>query len=121
MLVRAAVSDLCELARCQGEEKRKVVLAVDEACANIIRHTFQGDPCQSITIFCQGDEEKLVFVLTDCGPRVDVQHLQPRDIGEVRPGGLGTHFIRTIMDEVDYRFEQGCGNVLRMVKYLHKA
>jgi anti-sigma regulatory factor (Ser/Thr protein kinase) len=119
--VRAAVGKMCELAQCQGEEQRKVVLAVDEACANIIRHTFQGDPCQAITIFCEADEEKLEFVLIDCGPRVDAKRLQPRDIGEVRPGGLGTHFIRASMDEVDYRFEQGCGNVLRMVKYLHKA
>ena len=112
---------LCELVQCAGEERRKIVLAVDEACANIIRHTFQGDPCQAITIVCDGDEERLEFVLTDCGPRIDVQRVQPRDIGEVRPGGLGTHFIRAIMDEVDYRFEPGCGNVLRMVKHLRKA
>jgi anti-sigma regulatory factor (Ser/Thr protein kinase) len=103
------------------EEQRKVVLAVDEACANIIKHTFQGDPNQAITIFCEGDEQRLEFVLTDCGPRVDVKRVRPRDIGEIRPGGLGTHFIRSIMDEVDYRFEEGCGNVLRMVKYLNKV
>jgi anti-sigma regulatory factor (Ser/Thr protein kinase) len=121
MLVRATLGKLCEMVQCPAEVQRQVVLAVDEACANIIKHTFQGDPCQSITVVCKGDEESLEIVLTDCGPRVDVQRVRPRDINELRPGGLGTHFIRSIMDQVDYRFEEGCGNVLRMVKYLRKT
>jgi sigma-B regulation protein RsbU (phosphoserine phosphatase) len=93
---------------------------VDEACANIIKHTYKGDQSQTIDIFCGGGEGKLDFVLRDCGPRVDVKSIHPRDINEIRPGGLGTHFIRSIMDEVDYGFEEGRGNVLRMVKRLRE-
>ena len=121
IVVRAIVGKLCELLNWPEEERRKVVLAVDEACANIINHTYKGDCCQTIDVACMGDEERLEFVLRDCGPPVDLKCVKPRDIGEIRPGGLGTHFIRSIMNEVDYGYEEGCGNVLRMVKYRHQC
>jgi anti-sigma regulatory factor (Ser/Thr protein kinase) len=121
IIVRAMVGQLCELLECSTEEQRKIVLAVDEACANIIKHTYRGDCCQTIDILCRGDERKLEIVLQDCGPPLDVKQVVPRDLDEVRPGGLGTHFIRTIMDEVTYTYKEGCGNVMRMVKHLHKT
>lgn len=120
-VVRATVSKLCELMDCPKEERRKVVLAVDEACTNIMKHTYKGDQSQTIDISCEGDKEKLEFVLRDCGPRCDAGSIRPRDIHDIRPGGLGTHFIRSIMDEVDYGYEEGRGNVLRMVKHLNKS
>jgi anti-sigma regulatory factor (Ser/Thr protein kinase) len=120
IVVRALIRKLCELAGCAEDEQRKIVLAVDEACANIMQHTFHGDQNQIIDISCKGSEGTLEFVLRDCGPPVDVGLVHPRDLKDVRPGGLGTHFIRSIMDEVDYRYEDGSGNTLRMVKHLHK-
>jgi anti-sigma regulatory factor (Ser/Thr protein kinase) len=120
IVVRATVGKFCDLMGCSRRERRKIVLAVDEACANIIKHTYKGDQSKTIDILCNGDKERLEFVLRDCGPPADVKSIHPRDISEVRPGGLGTHFIRSIMNEVDYGFEEGGGNVLRMVKHLHK-
>jgi anti-sigma regulatory factor (Ser/Thr protein kinase) len=120
IVVRALIRKLCELAGCPDDEQRKIVLAVDEACTNIMQHTFHGDQCQIIDISCKGNEEMLEFVLRDCGPPVDIGLVRPRDLEDVRPGGLGTHFIRSIMDEVDYHYEAGCGNTLRMVKHLNK-
>ena len=120
IIVRAVVRKMCEMAGCPEEVHRKIVLAVDEACANIIKHTYQGNENQSISILCKGNDERLEIVLRDSGPPVDTKCIHPRDLDDIRPGGLGTHFIRSIMDEVDYCFEPGCGNVLRMVKYLRK-
>ena len=120
IIVRAMVGQLCELVNCSEDDQRKIVLAVDEACANIIKHTYHYDENQTIEIFCKGNEERLEIVLKDCGPPIDVELVQPRDLEKVQPGGLGTHFIRSIMDEVDYCHEEGCGNTLRMVKHLRK-
>jgi anti-sigma regulatory factor (Ser/Thr protein kinase) len=86
-----------------------------------MKHTYQGDQSQTIEISCEGDQERLEFVLRDCGPRCDVGSIHPRDIHDIRPGGLGTHFISAIMDEVDYGYKEGCGNVLRMVKHLNRS
>ncbi len=121
VIIRAMVGQLCELLECSSEEQRKIVLAVDEACANIIKHTYRGDCCQTIDILCRGNEDTLEIVLQDCGPRLDVKKVVPRKLDELRPGGLGTHFIRSIMDEVSYTYKEGCGNVMRMVKHLHKS
>ena len=119
-IVRAMVGELCKLLDCPAAEQCKIVLAVDEACSNIIKHTYHGNCSRSIDILCKGDEDKLEIVLQDCGPPVDIARVAPRDLSEIRPGGLGTHYIRSIMDEVVYAHREGCGNVLRMVKRFHK-
>ena len=58
--------------------------------------------------------------LRDFAPHVPPDCMQPRDLDEVRPGGLGTHFILQVMDEVGFVEPppEGGGNLLRMVKKL---
>jgi anti-sigma regulatory factor (Ser/Thr protein kinase) len=119
-IVRAMVGKVCELVECSREEENQIILAVDEACSNIMKHTYRGDLGQSIEIRCESARDKIEFVLQDCGPPVDAGKIKPRPLEELRPGGLGTHFIRTIMDEVKYDHVEGCGNILRMVKYLRR-
>ena len=118
VVVRDVVSRFCELMECSEEDQRGIVLAVDEACSNIIRHTYLGAACHTIDVSCTGNPERIEIVLRDCGPPIDLKRVQPRPLDQVRPGGLGTHFIRSIMDEVEYGYEEGCGNVLRMAKRL---
>ncbi len=120
VVVREMIARLCELAECSEEDQRGIVLAVDEACSNIMKHTYLGDQSKMIDISCTGDTQRMEIVLRDCGPAVDIKRVHPRDLEQVRPGGLGTHFIRSIMDEVEYSYEEGFGNVLRMVKHLRK-
>ena len=120
VIIRAVVAHLCVMEKCSDEDQRKIVLAVDEACANIIKHTYKGDRSQTIDVRFEIREDSLEVMLLDNGPPLDARCVQPRDLEEVRPGGLGTHFIRSIMDEVEFSYEEGCGNVLRMVKHLHK-
>jgi sigma-B regulation protein RsbU (phosphoserine phosphatase) len=65
------------------------------------------------------ERDMLVFELADEAPPVDPSRMQPRDLGECRPGGLGVAFIDTLMDE--WRIEpgqSGKGNILRMRKRL---
>ncbi len=93
-----------------------VVMAVDEACQNIIRHGYDGEEgAIRLTIDRRGDE--LIFCLGDDAPTVDPRDVVPRALDDVRPGGLGTHLISSVMD--DSRFvcpPTGCGNLLRMTK-----
>ena len=121
VVVRAMIGQLCEVLDCPPADQHDIVLAVDEACSNIIKHTYHGDCGGTIEILCKGDEDKLEIVLLDCGPPMDIARCAPRSLSEVRPGGLGTHFIRSIMDEVVYGHRETCGNVLRMVKHFHRC
>jgi anti-sigma regulatory factor (Ser/Thr protein kinase) len=101
-IVRASVAVLCELGGMDEDEKCQVVLAVDEACSNIIRHSYGGADGQPI--ICEGkiDGDYLAITLQDFGKKVDPSSIQPRELAEVRPGGLGVHFIREVMDEVEF-------------------
>ena len=107
-------------------ECRAVVLAVDEALTNIIRHAYQGKSDQPVEISFRRiqaphDGERkpaLEIVLEDRGIRVEGSKLCGRDLDDVRPGGLGLHFIKESMDGVEFRRRWG-RNQLRLVKFLH--
>lgn len=109
-LVRAGASHGCI---------RDVVMAVDEACQNVIRHAYgpQRDGDIQLEIDCEGD--RLVLSLLDFAPPVDPTKVKPRNLEDVRPGGLGTFLIQELMDSVEFvEPPPGCGNLLRMTRRL---
>lgn len=126
--VRGALAHLTEKLGFPEAECRAVVLAVDEALTNIIRHAYGGQTEQPIEASFRRislDEdalrgEALEIVLEDRGPAVDREKLCGRPLEEVRPGGLGLHFIRQSMDRVEFRRSNG-RNQLHLVKMLRKA
>ena len=111
--VRGAVESCGGSAECAAD----VVMAVDEACQNVIRHAYCDDPGGEIELEIERCGEDLVVSLRDFAPEVDPDEVRPRDLDEIRPGGLGTHLIREMMDSADFiRPQSGRGNLLRMVK-----
>jgi sigma-B regulation protein RsbU (phosphoserine phosphatase) len=115
--VRAAVRDAVTRGGCTASCTRDVVLAVDEACQNIIRHAYEGDAEGEIVLEIERQDDQLVFWLRDFAPRVDVSKIAPRDLDDVRPGGLGTHLIRQVMDEAGFvALPSSEGNLFRMCK-----
>ncbi|KIL98229.1 Serine phosphatase RsbU regulator of sigma subunit [Paramagnetospirillum magnetotacticum MS-1] len=114
--IRGAVGENARLLGCPQAVIGDVVLAVDEACQNIIRHAYQGGD-GDIVLQLDRENDRLVIRLMDFAPAVDVAKIQPRPLDEVRPGGLGTHLMRSIMDSVEFLPPPaGIGNLLQMVK-----
>ncbi len=94
-----------------------IVLAVDEACTNIIRHAYGRECDIEIVLEIVADGEELVFRLTDFADPVDDQAVRPRAINHMQPGGLGMHIIHQVMDNVAFvQCPNGTGNVLEMRK-----
>jgi anti-sigma regulatory factor (Ser/Thr protein kinase) len=60
------------------------------------------------------------IVLRDSGVQADPAKMKGRPLDEIRPGGLGLHFMRESMDEVEFSRKKG-KNQLRLVKYLAPA
>jgi anti-sigma regulatory factor (Ser/Thr protein kinase) len=123
-VVRAAMERLTETLGFAEPEVRSVTRAVDEALTNIMRHSYGGALDRRIELSClrvakgraksgKGFEIRLV----DYGPKIDPAKLRGRKLDEIKPGGLGLHFIRQSMDVVEFRRARGA-NVLRLVKYL---
>ncbi|MFQ6048063.1 MAG: ATP-binding protein [Phycisphaerae bacterium] len=122
-IVRGAVERMARLEGFSESEVGGIVLAIDEALANVIKHAYRGACDRPIKIRleavtgCDG-QAGLQVTVRDFGLQVDPASIHGRDLHDVRPGGLGVHIIRTIMDETEYSCPIDGGMQLRMVKYL---
>lgn len=124
-VVRNALERLAQTLGFPDAECRAIVLAVDEALTNIIRHAYQGKADQPIGISFRrlqaaqdgAGRPALEIVFEDHGARVDTNKLCSRDLEDLRPGGLGLHFIKESMDTVEFGRRWG-RNQLRLVKFL---
>lgn len=116
--IRRAVSEAARRAGCNDEETGDVVLAVDEACQNVIRHGY-GDAEGDVIVQMEIADTSLIVRITDFAPPVDADILHPRPLYEMRPGGLGLHFIRSVMDDIAFLTPpEGAGNLLQMIKHV---
>lgn len=95
-----------------------LALAVNEAATNVMRHTYVNQHAARLSLEVLNFPDRMEFFLEDSGPKVRAEAIQPRPLEEVRPGGLGVHFIRRVMDVCAYDEEFGGGNRLKMTKYL---
>jgi anti-sigma regulatory factor (Ser/Thr protein kinase) len=125
-VVRGALERLTEVLGFSPSDCRSVTRAVDEALTNIMRHCYHGRTDQPIEVSCRrlprraSSGEGLEILLSDRGPAVDPAKLRGRRLDEIKPGGLGLHFIRQSMDTVEYQRGKGI-NRFRMVKYFQHS
>ena len=116
---RALVRTICQLCGFPDEDADRIVLAVDEACTNIIRHGY-GGPCERpIEISAaplDGAPGGVVLRIRDYGVQVDPDQLKPCPHEEIRPGGQGVNIIYKVMDEVRYSRADGGGMELLLIK-----
>ena len=127
-VIRGALEPLMDMLGFSAEHTRAIIRAVDEAVANIMRHSYHGRLDQPIEVYCNrlqrgtnGEAEQGVEILLfDCGAAVDTTKIPARSLDEIRPGGLGLHIIRGSMDTVQYK-RAGRLNRLRLVKYAHPS
>lgn len=124
-VVRSAVTCLATNMGFPDPDTRALTRAVDEALANVIRHAYNNRAGQPIELLCrridaQNAEKKgpaLEIVLLDRGPAANCKSFCGRPLDEVRPGGLGMHFIQSGADVVEYSRHLR-KNQLRLVKFL---
>ena len=84
--------------------KDDVVLAIAEAAQNIVKHAYSGQPTgDTMRVEITFKDNTLKIDLYDKGKPVIPQNIKPRQIDDVKPGGLGTFFIGQIMDEVIFK------------------
>ena len=119
-LVRALVKEATEIVGCNKELSEKLVIAVNEACMNIIQHAYKGDESGEIIFEVLSSKKEINFKMVDFANPIDLRSVKPRDLDDIRPGGLGTHFIDEIMDECKIsHLEDGRGNCIEMKKKIN--
>lgn len=103
-----------------GLDKRaieEIVLAISEACQNVMRHGYGEGDAGDIVLAISRDGDGLAIRITDFAPTFDPTQVEPRDLSDIRPGGLGVHFITELMDTAEcLPGPGGVGNVLLMTR-----
>ena len=94
-----------------------MVLGVDEACTNIIRHAYHSQNDQPIALSLEAKSNCVCMRLRDYGHQSPPEKMKGRAHDLIRPGGLGMHLIRTAFDKVDYILKSR-GTELVLTKHL---
>jgi anti-anti-sigma factor len=120
--VRATVSEAALRLGFEEPDASAIALALHEVICNVITHAYDGRPGQPISLRIKPVRRDgccgLEFTVRDRGRQVDPATIVGRDLADVRPGGLGIHIIRAVMDEVEYaRLGEG-GMQVRLLKLL---
>jgi len=107
------------------EEVYEIELAVDEACTNIIEHSYGGECEGNIEVKNFEDNGKFTIVIRDYGCSFTPDHVAAPDlvspVNQRREGGLGLYFMRHGMDDINFQPIDGNGTILTMVKYKKAA
>jgi len=119
-VVRSAVGALTAAIGWDEAECRAIVLALDEAIANIIRHAYHGRSDGLIELQCSESADGLEVSMLDTGESPDLARICAREVGCDQPGGLGTHIIQDVMDSVSYQRTES-GNRFLATKRLRKS
>lgn len=117
--VRAMVGNFAQRTGFDELQCGQISLAVDEALCNVINHGYDRKPDGRIWISIwgeSGEEPKITVVIEDRARAIDPAKIKPRNLDEIRPGGLGVYLIREIMDHVDYQKRDDGGMQLILVK-----
>jgi len=134
--VRDMISAVAKRLGFTEEACGQMALAVDEALCNVIRHGYNKDPDKPIwlSLWPEGGAwdsshspsplegavadhaEALRIVIEDEAKQVDPAVIKSRDLDQIRPGGLGVHIIKSVMDEAVYEKRPKGGMRLTMLK-----
>lgn len=98
-----------------------VVMALNEACMNVIQHAYCNLNDGEIIVEIVKQDNGLLIRVIDYAQHSDLSKIQSRELDDVRPGGLGVHLIETLVNKVEYKNMQGdSGNILELHKYFDK-
>jgi serine/threonine-protein kinase RsbW len=126
-LIRRLTKKIASYAPAFSEEDLEDIgLAIDEACTNVITHSYGGGKGGIIQVEINMEPNKVTITLTDKGEEGQLFNpdtLSPVDredyLKRLTKGGLGVYIIKKIMDEVEYTVSPGVKNCLTMVKYAY--
>jgi len=101
---------------------QQIRLVIDEACANVVTHAYEGMEPGDMEITCAHSGQACMIQVRDWGQGFALDCVPVPDLDcsldERSLGGLGLFLIRHFMDQVEYSRDARTGNVLTMTKKL---
>ena len=105
-------------------DSNKIVLAVDEACTNLINHAFKKQDGREICVQVEANKSDFIITISDDAEPFDPLEIASPNMQEYfskfKRGGLGIHLMRLVMDEISYLPSNDTNprNILRLRKQL---
>ena len=119
-LIRDFISDKASESGLSNEEVENIMLAVDEACTNIIKHAYNSFPDGEIIIKVDYNSDKLLITIIDYGSTFDPLIVPDPDLQKYyrdgRVGGLGMYLMKSLMDDIKYTSVPGKYNQVLLSK-----
>lgn len=123
--IREFVSSNASEAGFSKDEIDNIILAVDEACTNVIKHAYKYSPDEDIMIEIKYNKSAFTVTIEDKGISFDPNLIPSPDLQkyhrEHRVGGLGMYLMKTLMDEVKYMSVRGKYNRVSLTKKIKAA
>jgi len=121
-VIRGVLQVWLGLVELDAARRHEVVLAVDEACSNCIRHAYRGRIDERVDLCFEATDDWIEIVVSDQGRPCPSECLELRpplrpDPGRVEPGGLGVRLIHEVFDEVRFCPGTTRGNCVTMRLY----
>jgi len=106
--VRTFSRDVFEKINLPQDQKDELVLAIAEAAQNIVKHGYKGveSTADRMEIKISLKDGNLEIGFFDKGKPVVPGNVQHRKLDDIKPGGLGTFFIKQIMDGAVFKKDQ---------------
>ncbi len=101
------VKDLSQSIPLKDNHIYYLTLALEEACVNIMKHSYHNDPTKTISIEATFKGNELTFKIEDNGPSFDPRSISATEVKEIqkniKKGGWGILLISRIIDKIDYK------------------
>ena len=106
--VRIFSREVFEKINLPQDQKDELVLAIAEAAQNIVKHAYKDvqETTDKMEIKISLKDGKLEIGFFDKGKAVVPENIQHRQLDDIKPGGLGTFFIKQIMDGAVFKKDQ---------------
>ena len=106
--VRTFSREVFEKINLDQDLKDELVLAIAEAAQNIVKHGYKGveETTDKMEIKISLNDGQLEIGFFDKGKPVVPENVQHRKLDDIKPGGLGTFFIKQIMDGAVFKKDQ---------------
>ncbi len=103
--VRVFSREVFEKINLDVDLKEELVLAIAEAAQNIVKHGYKGvkETNDRMEIKISLKDNNLEIGFFDKGKTVIPENIQHRKLDDIKPGGLGTFFIKQIMDDAVFK------------------
>ena len=121
-LIKSTTEAFLSRSGLSDEEIYRVVIAVYEACSNVVEHAYGPEREGDLVLTLEQRGKQMKVQVRDWGKSFDLSGIENIDwdayMDSGKNRGLGVHLMRQVMDKVDYFPDRGEGNLLVLEREL---